>query len=87
MVASFDVAHISMLRDLAGNWNIDVASELEEYIEDLHDIKIDFIDGENNMNFAEAALLIQGSSCIYAKKVEFLHALVYKTLELLAQRK
>ena len=74
-------------RDLAGNWNIDVASELEEYIDDLHNIQIDFVDGETNLNFAEAALLIQGSACIYSKKVEFLHALVYKTLEMLAQRK
>ena len=74
-------------RDLAGNWNIDIASELEEYVDDLQGISIDFVDGETNLNFAEAALLIQGSACIYSKKVEFLHALVFKTLELLATRK
>lgn len=28
-----------------------------------------------------AALLIQGSTNVYSKKVEFLHELVYKTLE------
>jgi len=80
-------ALLQPIRDLAGNWNIDVAAELEEYIDDLQNIQINFVDGETNLNFAEAALLIQGSACIYSKKVEFLHALVYKTLELLAQRK
>ena len=39
------------------------------------------------MNFAEAALLIQGSACIYRKKVEYLYALVYQTLDLLASKK
>ncbi|XP_033124599.1 condensin-2 complex subunit H2-like [Anneissia japonica] len=39
------------------------------------------------MNFAEAALLIQGSACIYSKKVEYLYTLVYQTLDLLANRR
>eukprot|EP01044_Picomonas_judraskeda_P041861 COSAG03_NODE_21274_length_306_cov_1.086957_1_plen_48_part_10 len=29
-----------LCRDLAQNWNIDVASELEDYMEELEDIKI-----------------------------------------------
>lgn len=32
-----------------------------------------------------AALVIQGSACIYSKKVEYLHTLVYKALEHLAE--
>ena len=32
-------------------------------------IKISFDGGKTSMNFAEAALLIQGSTCIYSKKV------------------
>ena len=32
-------------------------------------IKISFDGGKTSMNFAEAALLIQGSACIYSKKV------------------
>lgn len=32
------------------------------------------------MNFAEAALLIQGTSVIYSRKVEYLYALVFQTL-------
>jgi Condensin II complex subunit CAP-H2 or CNDH2, N-terminal len=37
--------------------------------------------GESNLNFAEAALLIQGSTCIYSRKVEHLYALVLQTIE------
>ena len=46
-------------RDLADNWNIDVAAELEEYLEDLESVVISFDGGESNLNFAEAALMIQ----------------------------
>jgi hypothetical protein len=35
----------------------------------MEQIKISFDGGETVMNFAEAALLIQGSACIYSKKV------------------
>ena len=40
-------------RDLAQNWNIDVASELEDYMDELEDIKISFDGGETELNFAE----------------------------------
>ena len=39
-------------------------------MDDLQGISIDFVDGETNLNFAEAVLLIQ-LRCIYSKKVEF----------------
>lgn len=35
----------------------------------MEQIKISFDGGQTLMNFAEAALLIQGSACIYSKKV------------------
>ena len=35
---------------------------------ELASIKISFNGGASNLNFAEAALLIQGSTCIYSKK-------------------
>lgn len=38
------------------------------------------------MNFAEAALLIQGTSVIYSRKVEYLYALVFQTLAHLTSR-
>ena len=46
-------------RELADNWNIDVAAELEEYLEDLESVVISFKGGKSNLNFAEAALIIQ----------------------------
>ena len=56
------------IRELAQNWSIDIASELEEYLTELESITISFDDG-HTLDFAEAALLIQGSACIYSKKV------------------
>ena len=32
-------------------------------------------------------MLIQGSTCIYSKKVEYLHTLVYQALEFMVDRK
>ncbi|OWZ23604.1 Condensin-2 complex subunit H2 [Phytophthora megakarya] len=83
------------IRDLSKNWNIDLASELEEYMDKLEHLSIAFDtedgariarDGDNVMNFAEAALLIQGTSVIYSRKVEYLHALVYQTLAHLSKQ-
>ncbi|KAG6623973.1 Condensin-2 complex subunit H2 [Phytophthora cinnamomi] len=83
------------IRDLSKNWNIDLASELEEYMDKLEHLSIAF-DPEDGasigdaeagvMNFAEAALLIQGTSVIYSRKVEYLHALVYQTLAHLSKQ-
>jgi condensin-2 complex subunit H2 len=67
---------------LAQNWNIDVAKDLEEYLDDLDHLEI-AIDGTHKLNFAEAALMIQGSACIYSRKVEYLYALIYQALDLL----
>ena len=74
------------VRDLAQNWSIDIAQELEEYLSELENITISFEDG-NTLNFAEAALLIQGSACVYSKKVEHLYALVYNTLNQVVEKK
>ncbi|XP_029969000.1 condensin-2 complex subunit H2 isoform X2 [Salarias fasciatus] len=69
------------IRELTKNWEIDVASELNDYLEELDEMCITFDGGKIRLNFAEAALLIQGSTCIYSKKVELLYSLVYQTLE------
>lgn len=74
------------IRDLAQNWSIDIASELEEYLGELESITISFDDGRT-LNFAEAALLIQGSTCIYSKKVEHLYTLVYQVLNQVVEQK
>lgn len=44
-------------------------------------------DGARKLNFAEAALVIQGSAHVYSKKVEFLYGLVYRALDELRNRK
>lgn len=75
------------IRDLTKNWDIDVAAQLGEYLAEIERIKISFDGGKTSMNFAEAALLIQGSACIYSKKVEYLYTLVYQTLDLIASKK
>ena len=52
------------IRDLARNWDIDIAVQLEEYLDEL--MKLRFTAANNSsLNFAEAALLIQGSATIY----------------------
>lgn len=46
-------------RDLAANWDINIATELESYLESLDEITVTFDSGKTNIKFAEAALLIQ----------------------------
>uniref|UniRef100_A0A3P9Q3P1 Condensin-2 complex subunit H2 n=1 Tax=Poecilia reticulata TaxID=8081 RepID=A0A3P9Q3P1_POERE len=75
------------IRELTKNWEIDVASELNDYLEELDEMCITFDGGRTRLNFAEAALLIQGSTCIYSKKVELLHSLVFQTLEFISDNK
>jgi condensin-2 complex subunit H2 len=40
-------------RDLAENWNIDIAAELEEYLEELEGVTFTFDGSGKKMNFAE----------------------------------
>lgn len=83
------------IRELSDNWNIDIASELEDYLEELDNVSFAFKDGEEDgkerelipMSFAEAAMLIQGSACVYSRKVEYLYNLVYQTLNVLFAKK
>lgn len=95
---------LNPIRDLARNWDVDIAQCLEEYLDELgaelggHDDDAAAAGprGINNngsittssagaqqphLNFAEAALLIQGSAAVYSKKVEYVYALVYQTLQ------
>lgn len=78
---------LNPIRDLAKNWDIDVANSLEEYLDELSLVKFNENPDQNSrchdkgsLNFAEAALLIQGSAAVYCKKVEYLYALVFKAL-------
>lgn len=78
---------VQPIKDLAANWDIDIAENLGEYLEELDHLRITMDGGQTQLNFAEAALLIQGSTAIYSKKVEYLHQLVLKSLEFITQKK
>lgn len=66
------------IRDAALAFEVDVSSELEEYIEQC--VRSLGMDESHLLNFAEAGLLLQGSALILGRKVEHLHGLVYKVL-------
>lgn len=69
------------IRDLTDNFSIDIAHELAEYLEQLEHTNFAIEGAGPPVDFAEAALLIQGSACIYSKKVEHLYNLVYQALD------
>lgn len=72
---------------MADNWNIDIANELEDYLTELQTIRITFDGGKTIMNFAEAALLIQGSTGVFSRKVEFLYSLAFEVLSRLIEKR
>nr|DAD19280.1 TPA_asm: hypothetical protein HUJ06_020743 [Nelumbo nucifera] len=76
------------LRDLESNWAVDLAKNLEEY---LLKICAGEVAGEDDshlsVNFAEAALLLQGSIQVYSRKVEYLYSLVLHALEFISQKR
>ena len=71
------------IRDLALNWNLDIAHELQNYLGQLEQVQVSLDGGLTLLNFAEAALLIQGTTCIYSRKVEYLHRLVMQVLDVI----
>lgn len=84
------LASLQPIRDLSRNWDVDIASCLEEYLQELVGlsggqlVQADSLSTEDNKesipNFAHAALILQNSSNVYGRKVEYLHSLVYKAL-------
>lgn len=71
-------------RDLQSNWEVDLAKNLEDY---LLKICSGEVTSEQSVNFAEAALLLQGSVQVYSRKVEYLYSLVLHVLEFLSQKR
>ncbi|XP_074659993.1 condensin-2 complex subunit H2-like [Tubulanus polymorphus] len=71
-----------IIRDLNENWNVQIAEQLDDYLQQVGQIQISFDGGKTTVNFAEAAMLIQGSACVYSKKVEYLYSYVCKVLEM-----
>ncbi|TKW35012.1 hypothetical protein SEVIR_2G343300v4 [Setaria viridis] len=74
-------------RDPESNWELDVAKSLEEYLLKICSGEVTGEDGAHSVNFAEAALLLQGSVQVYSRKVEYLYSLVLHALEFLSQKK
>ncbi|KAK8572000.1 hypothetical protein V6N13_047627 [Hibiscus sabdariffa] len=76
-------------RDLEANWELDLAKKLEDYLLKICSGEItgpQDDDGHSSVNFAEAALLLQGSVQVYSRKVEYLYNLVLHALEFLSQK-
>ncbi|KAG9393173.1 Non-SMC condensin II complex subunit H2-like [Carpediemonas membranifera] len=61
------------------DWNIDLSTELESYLLSL-DEPVEASDDNETIDFIEAAMIIQGSSIVYSKKVELLHELAFHAL-------
>ncbi|XP_030975722.1 condensin-2 complex subunit H2 isoform X1 [Quercus lobata] len=72
-------------RDLQSNWEVDLAKKLEDYLFKICSGEIPY-DDHAPVNFAEAALLLQGSVQVYSRKVEYLYSLVLRALEFLSQK-
>ena len=58
------------LRSMLRSWIILLS--LPPSCSQIEQITISFDGGSTKMNFAEAALLIQGSTCVYSKKVLYM---------------
>jgi len=68
------------LKDLKSAWNFDISAELEAYQQEMNS----FLNGDGNpghqLNFAEAALLVQGVANLYSRKVDSLYHQAFETL-------
>ena len=77
---------LETIRDLADVWNIDIAFDLEEYVDKLATITFQLEESGEKLNFFQMALLIQRAVCIYSKKVDSLTSLVYNALNKVVPR-
>ena len=75
------MALLKPIKDAALAFDVDVDEALEDYVEAC--VRYVERDAGAMINFAEAGLLLQGSAVVYGRKVDGVHALVYRVLELL----
>lgn len=81
------VQSVQPQRDLQSNWAVDLAKNLQEYLLKICSGEITGDDAPPpSINFAEAALLLQGSIQVYSRKVEYLYSLVLHALEFISQK-
>lgn len=73
--------------DLTKIWKVDLVAQLSQYLQELDQLCISVNGGKPTMNFTEAAQLIQGSACVYSKKVDYLYSLVYHALDFISGKK
>ncbi|GAB2266685.1 hypothetical protein Dimus_001679 [Dionaea muscipula] len=79
---------VQPLRDLESNWAVDLAKSLEDYLFKICSGELSSGDDAHfSVNFAEAALLLQGSIQVYSRKVEYLYTLVLHALEFISQKR
>ena len=50
---------------------VPLAEKLSEYMMDLQQVTFTMDGGQTSINFAEAALVVQGTTAVYSKKVCF----------------
>ncbi|KAL5782251.1 hypothetical protein ACOSP7_007280 [Xanthoceras sorbifolium] len=76
-------------RELGANWEVDLAKKLEDYLIKICSGQINDSEHLNHVpiNFAEAALVVQGSVQVYSRKVEYLYNLVLHALEFLSEKR
>ncbi|CAA0834829.1 Condensin-2 complex subunit H2 [Striga hermonthica] len=78
---------VQPLRDLESNWTVDLAKNLEEYLLNICSGQISgYEDAIFSVNFAEAALVLQGSVQVYSRKVEYLYSLVLHALDFISHK-
>lgn len=74
------------IKDLTKNWEVDVSQILEKYMCDIEKLSFTVNNGDSVVNFAEASLLIQGTACVWSRKVEYLHMLIKKSLDMIVNK-
>ena len=74
------------IKDLTQNWELPLTEILSGYLDELQQVTITFDGGQTSVNFAQAALYLQGTASVYSKKVDFLWQMVLKTTELLRNK-
>jgi len=75
------------IKDLTQNWQVPLADILSNYMEELHHVEVTFDGGQTSVNFAQAALVLQGTASVYCKKVDFLWGLLNKMIDMLHSKK
>ena len=81
-------------KNLAQSWGVDISKLLSEYAASLdlppewkNSALLSDVEEGLQVDFAEAALLLQGSTTIYCRKVEHLYSLVLAAVEIMNQMK